>query len=108
MSYLVKARLLDLAKHSATSNCLGHPTSRHFGVVFLTMTPPCHSFSASQLPEKIQVDAQGKKRKTVGGNNIDLHACELLSLVQYNCKVEHPEQRDSPVLCYPVQRWFRR
>lgn len=72
------------------------------------MTPPCHTFPASHLPLQVQFDVKGKKRKTQGGKNIDLNACPLLSLVQYNCKVEHPQQRDSPVMCYPVQRWFRR
>lgn len=72
------------------------------------MTPPCRSFPASQLPVQIQVDGDGKKRKTGGGKGVDLNACELLSMMQYNCKVEHPEQPNSPVRCYPVQRWFRR
>lgn len=72
------------------------------------MTPPCHTFPASQLPLQIQTSVEGKKRKTEGGKNIDLSACELLSLVQYSCRVEQPNQPNSPVLCYPVQRWFRR
>lgn len=72
------------------------------------MTPPCHSFPASQLPLQIQAGVDGRRRKTDGGKPIDLGACELLSLVQYSCEVEHPKQRGSPVRCYPVQRWFRR
>ncbi|KAJ4396351.1 hypothetical protein N0V93_000570 [Gnomoniopsis smithogilvyi] len=72
------------------------------------MTLPCHSFPASRLPLQIQVNVDGKRRKTDGGKPIDLSACELLDLVQYQCKVEHPKQRDSPIRCWPVQRWFRR
>lgn len=72
------------------------------------MTPPCHSFPASQLPLQVQVDVNGKKRKTERGKNIDLNACPLLSLVQYKCNVERPQQRDSAVRCYPLERWFRR
>lgn len=72
------------------------------------MTPPCRSFPASQLPVQIQVDVDSKKRKACEGKSVDLNACELLSMMQYNCKVEHPEQPNSPVRCYPVQRWFRR
>lgn len=72
------------------------------------MTPPCHTFNASELPLQIQSNVNGKKRKTEGGKDIDLKACELLSLMQYHCSIEHPQQRDSPVVCYPVQRLFRR
>ncbi|CAN8106067.1 unnamed protein product [Discula destructiva] len=72
------------------------------------MTPPCHSFPVSQLPLQIQINVDGKKRKTDGGKAIDLSACELLDLVQYRCEVEYPNQRNSRVLCFPVQRWFRR
>lgn len=72
------------------------------------MTPPCHSFPASQLAVQIQVNLDGKRRKTEGGQAIDLSGCELLDLVQYNCKVDNPKQRESPVRCWPVQRWLRR
>jgi len=72
------------------------------------MTPPCHSFPAGQLSEKVRVDVNGRKRKTVDGREIDLKGCELLGLMQYSCAVDHPEVRDSPVRCWPVQRWFRR
>lgn len=72
------------------------------------MTPPCPSFHASQLPLHVQSDVNGKKRKTEGGKDIDLKACELFNLLQYHCSIENPHQRDSPVVCYPVQRWFRR
>ncbi|KAI1112693.1 hypothetical protein F5Y14DRAFT_421102 [Nemania sp. NC0429] len=68
------------------------------------MTPPCRVFPASQLPAEIQVN-DGKRRK---GGRIDLSACELLSMVQYDCQVSEPHLNDSPVKCWPVQRWFRR
>ncbi|KAL2291965.1 hypothetical protein FJTKL_10661 [Diaporthe vaccinii] len=72
------------------------------------MTPPCPNFHPSQLPQQIQFSIDGKKRKTEGGKDIDLKACELLGLLQYDCSVEHPQRQDSSVKCYPVQRWFRR
>lgn len=72
------------------------------------MTPPCPNFHPSQLPQQIQFRVDGRKRKTEGGKDIDLKACELLGLLQYDCSVEHPQRKDSSVKCYPVQRWFRR
>lgn len=72
------------------------------------MTPLCPTFPASQLPLQVQINAGGKKRKTDGGNGVDLSACELLSLVQYNCKVDQPDDPNCRTRCYPVQRWFRR
>ncbi len=77
------------------------------------MAPPCRVFQASDLPREIQFD-QGKRRKMVdgtGNNNnrkIDLSACELFSMTQYDCQIDRPEINDSPVRCWPVQRWFRR
>lgn len=73
------------------------------------MTPPCHSFPAADLPLQVQMDAKGRIRKTEDGRPIDLRTtCDLLGLVQYHCSIDHPEIRDSPVRCWPVQRWFRR
>lgn len=72
------------------------------------MTPPCPNFHPSQLPQQIQFGKDGKKRKTESGKDIDLTACELMGLLQYDCSVEHPQRQDSSVKCYPVQRWFRR
>ncbi|KAI1428695.1 hypothetical protein F5Y12DRAFT_710990 [Xylaria sp. FL1777] len=68
------------------------------------MTPQCSVFPASQLPANIQVD-DGQRRK---GGRIDLLACELLSMVQYDCQIDRPDVSNSPVKCWPVQRWFRR
>lgn len=72
------------------------------------MTPPCRTFHASDLPRQVQVGPDGKRRKTEDGKPIDLKACELLSLVQYDCQVERPVTPESVTRCYPVQRWFRR
>ncbi|OTA89184.1 hypothetical protein M434DRAFT_34538 [Hypoxylon sp. CO27-5] len=68
------------------------------------MTPPCRVFPASQLESEIQVN-DGKLRK---GGRINLSACELFSMVQYECQIDRPEIANSPVRCWPVQRWFRR
>jgi len=72
------------------------------------MTPPCHSFSSSDLSREIQVDVHGRARKVIGGGAIDLQRCELLAMLQYHCSVDHPEQSSSPVRCWPVKRLFRR
>ncbi|KAI0388582.1 hypothetical protein F5Y17DRAFT_470344 [Xylariaceae sp. FL0594] len=68
------------------------------------MAPPCRVFPASHLPAEIQL-VDGKRRK---GGKIDLSACELLSMTQYDCQIDRPELSNSPVRCWPVQRWFRR
>lgn len=81
------------------------------------MAPPCRVFPASDLPHEIQLD-QGRRRKMTreGGSSsssnssrkIDLSACALFSMTQYDCQIDRPEINDSPVRCWPVQRWFRR
>ncbi|KAI0842350.1 hypothetical protein F5Y06DRAFT_257392 [Hypoxylon sp. FL0890] len=68
------------------------------------MAPPCRVFPASQLESEIQVNG-GKLRK---GGPIDLSACELFAMVQYECQIDRPEISNSPVRCWPIQRWFRR
>ncbi|KAK4133886.1 hypothetical protein BT67DRAFT_346613, partial [Trichocladium antarcticum] len=73
------------------------------------MAPPCQGFPVKHLPARAQIGADGKIRKTEDGGRIDLaRDCELLGLLQYDCVVERPEFSDSPVTCWPVQRWFRR
>ncbi|KAH8646662.1 hypothetical protein BX600DRAFT_518705 [Xylariales sp. PMI_506] len=72
------------------------------------MTPPCHVFGPNALEAQIQFDAEGRKRKTQGGADIDLAQCPLFGMVQYECQIDRPNLRDSPVRCWPVQRWFRR
>ena len=74
-----------------------------------TMAPPCPSLSASELPARIQLDGQGKKRKLeVGKKEIDLSACELFEMLQYKCEVQRPLTRESPVRCFAADRTFRR
>ncbi|KAL1836140.1 hypothetical protein VTJ49DRAFT_5538 [Mycothermus thermophilus] len=73
------------------------------------MAPPCPSFLSHHLPAAAQVGPDGKARKTEGGRPIDLaRDCELFGFAQYVCVVSRPELPDSPVQCWPVQRWFRR
>ena len=68
------------------------------------MAPPTEAFPASELPYRVQITAQGKRRK---GGDIDLRKCELLELVQYDCRVDQ-RQAKAPVKCYPIVRLFRR
>ena len=68
------------------------------------MAPPIEAFPASELPWRVQVTAQGKRRK---GEAIDLRKCELFELVQYDCRVDE-RQPKAPVKCYPVVRLFRK
>ena len=68
------------------------------------MAPPVEAFPASELPWRIHTTGQGKRRK---GGNIDLRNCELLELVQYDCKVNEKEPNAS-IKCYPIVRLFRR
>ena len=71
----------------------------------LSMAPPLESWPAYQLPDRAQGNVKDRKRKDF---NDDLKACELLELLQYECKVEPPVTRDSVVRCWPVVRLFRR
>ncbi|PHH67399.1 hypothetical protein CDD81_7 [Ophiocordyceps australis] len=74
------------------------------------MAPPCPSFSAAQLPQKVQF-TDSRRRKfapDAACHRIELAACPLLSLVQYKCTIDAPEVPDSPVRCRPVTRLFRR
>ena len=73
------------------------------------MTPPCHSFPASELPLKVQQDTSGRRRKLPdGARRVDLSAGELLEMLQYKCEVQRPLSKESPVRCFPVERLFRR
>ena len=68
------------------------------------MAPPTEAFPASQLPYRVQITAQGKRRK---GEAVDLKKCELLELVQYSCRVED-KRPGQPARCYPIVRLFRK
>ncbi|KAL0930236.1 uncharacterized protein CTRU02_215056 [Colletotrichum truncatum] len=71
------------------------------------MTPPCVTFDVSELPRHVQADLKGKKRKLEGGADVDLSKCVLRAMTQFRCIVQNPEVRDSPVGCWPIQRFFR-
>jgi len=73
------------------------------------MAPPCYSFPASELPDKVQETTEGKRRKMEAGvRRIDLSACEIFEMVQYKCEIRDPSVRNSAVQCFAVDRLFRR
>lgn len=75
----------------------------------LKMGYPCQVFHASELPERVQTDLKGRKRKLESGvRNVDLTGCELLEMLQYKCEIKEPVKWDSPVQCYAVDRLFRK
>ncbi|KAL8668621.1 MAG: hypothetical protein Q9168_006762 [Polycauliona sp. 1 TL-2023] len=67
------------------------------------MAPPIETFPASQLPYRVQVAANGKRRK---GKEIKLNECELMEMVQYSCWLEG-EKMDN-ITCKPIVKLFRR
>jgi hypothetical protein len=69
------------------------------------MTPPIEAWSPKELEDRIRGNTKGEYRKDFDG---DLKKCELLELLQYDCKVENPDSRDSLVRCWPIERLFRR
>jgi len=69
------------------------------------MTPPVEVWSAEELEVRALVGVNGMKRKDFDGK---LKNCELLELLQYNCRVDEPKRKDSEVRCWPVERLFRR
>lgn len=69
------------------------------------MAPPISTFPVQDLPSQIQVTMKGKRRK---GPPIDLKTCPLFEMLQYECDVQEPRTKDSRVLCWPVERLFRR
>ncbi|KAH6899631.1 hypothetical protein B0T10DRAFT_873 [Thelonectria olida] len=70
---------------------------------------PCQVFHASELPDRVQTDLKGRKRKLEAGQrNVDLRGCELLEMLQYKCEIKEPVRWDSPVQCYAVDRLFRK
>lgn len=102
----ISARTRDPTLVAAALRTVCISVSRHPAAA---MAPPCPNFPAQHLSAAAQIDADGKVRKTEDGRRIDLaRDCELFGLAQYECIVRHPELVDSPVQCWPVQRWFRR
>jgi len=69
------------------------------------MTPPVESWPVAELEQRIYGNAKGEYRKGFDGN---LKNCQLMELLQYNCKVDNPESKNSLVRCWPVERLFRR
>jgi hypothetical protein len=69
------------------------------------MTPPVESWPVRELEQRVFGNAKGEYRKGFDGN---LKNCQLMELLQYNCKVDNPDRRDSLVRCWPVERLFRR
>ncbi|KAI9849847.1 MAG: hypothetical protein M1837_000061 [Sclerophora amabilis] len=67
------------------------------------MAPPIEAFPASQLPERVQTTAAGKKRKVP----VKLDQCELLEMLQYECWVED-KRKGGKILCETVERLFRK
>jgi hypothetical protein len=70
---------------------------------------PCQVFHASELPERVQSNLSGRKRKLDKGvNNVELSGCELLEMLQYKCEIKEPVKPDSPVQCFAIERLFRK
>jgi hypothetical protein len=68
------------------------------------MAPPVESWSARELADRVQVTAEGRRRK----DRIELEKCDLLQMVQYECSVLDGGRPGAPVMCRPVERLFRR
>ncbi|KAI5853216.1 hypothetical protein DFP73DRAFT_535590 [Morchella snyderi] len=61
---------------------------------------PITTFPASALTQHINTNVRtGRRRK----QPIDLSKCELLEMVQWDCRVENGQN-----LCWPIERLFRR
>jgi hypothetical protein len=61
---------------------------------------PITIFPASTLPQHINTDVRtGRRRK----QPLDLSKCELLEMVQWECRIE-----DGKTKCWPIERLFRR
>lgn len=69
------------------------------------MAPPVEAFGTCELPERVQITVQGRRRK----ESIDLRKCELLEMVQYSCHLEGGKKGQQPdIKCEPIVRMFRR
>ena len=70
------------------------------------MAPPVEVFSVAELPDRVQVLPNGKRRK---GETIDLGKCELLEFVQYACRLKGDQKSPQAVIqCEPILKLFRR
>ncbi|KAL1982925.1 hypothetical protein VTN96DRAFT_777 [Rasamsonia emersonii] len=73
------------------------------------MAPLVPVFSATDLPDRVQIVHSAFKEKRRKGEPIDLEKCALLEMVQYSCNP--PSEGIQPpgvVKCKPVVRLFRR
>ena len=68
------------------------------------MAPLVEAFPASELPQRIQITTMTRRRKP---RIHHLSACELLEMIQYDCRPE-ATPRDTSIICQPVQRLFRK
>lgn len=75
------------------------------------MPPPVPTFPAHSLANAVQTtydkthDTQLRLRK----DKINLKACKLLEMVQYECGINTEGlNKDTMVQCYPIVRLFRR
>lgn len=66
------------------------------------MTPPVELFPASELPSRVQYDANGKKCKKA----VELEECALKEMIQYSCAVDEKHPKGA-VRCWPIIRTFR-
>lgn len=95
-------RILSSSKPSGTDNFttagVQQPAARQ-------MAPLTGTFHPSDLQDRVQYVANGKRRKP----GVDLKTCELRQLLQYSCDLRGPKMNPkSKVVCEPVLRLFRK
>ena len=61
-----------------------------------------HSFTVSELEERVNINEKGKKRKPP----VKLEDCKLMQMVQYDCKVVK-KTGTAEVQCRPLLKLFR-
>lgn len=72
------------------------------------MAPPVESFPVSQLEQRVQITADGRRRK---GPAIELKNCELLEMAQYRCGLDQGSElnvKGAMIICKEFARVFRR
>ena len=69
------------------------------------MAPPVQTWPAFELPDRVQATVKGRRRK----DQIELQACELFEMLQYECAVQAGRtDKEAKVICMPIERLFRR
>lgn len=66
--------------------------------------PPVETFSAHELPERINRLPNGNARKP----SVKLEECDLLQMTQYKCDIKERQDAKPHVVCRPFLRLFRR